>query len=120
IPEIPWDNSCANATLSTFATGSPVSYGPTGFCNTAFGRNFQGTIGASGGPSGCATGAPARLWVVSGSCQGYAKPTWQAGVFGNPADGVRDLPDVSLFSANGLWFQSLVACDTNQGGCVAG
>ena len=120
IPEIPWDNSCANSTLATFITGSPVGYGPTGFCNTPFGRNFTTTGGGSGGPSGCATGAPARFEVVSGGCKGYPKPDWQKGVFGNPADGVRDTPDVALFSANGLWDHSLVICDTNDGGCVPG
>jgi subtilase family serine protease len=120
IPEIPWDNSCANSTLATFVTGSPVAYGPTGFCNTAFGRNFLGTTGGSGGPSGCATGSPARFEVVSGGCKGYAKPAWQAGVFGNPADGVRDLPDVALFAANGLWTHSFVFCDSNFGGCTPG
>jgi subtilase family serine protease len=31
----------------------------------------------------------------------YAKPAWQAGT-GVPADGQRDLPDVSLFASNGV------------------
>jgi subtilase family serine protease len=119
IPEIPWDDSCANSTLAAFVTGSAVSYGSSGFCNTAEGRNFLETTGGSGGPSGCATGAPGRFEVVSGGCQGYKKPTWQA-VFGNPADGVRDLPDVSLFAANGLWTHSFVFCDSNDGGCTPG
>jgi hypothetical protein len=47
---------------------------------------------------------------VSGSCAGYAKPTWQRGLFGNPADGVRDIPDVSLFGSNGFWDAYYVAC----------
>jgi subtilase family serine protease len=55
--------------------------------------------------------------VVSGTCKGYAKPTWQS-VSGNPADGVRDLPDVSLFAANGVWGHYYVFCwsDTANGG----
>jgi subtilase family serine protease len=74
--------------------------------------------GGSGGPSGCATGAPAKAGVVGGTCAGYAKPTWQTGLFGNPADGVRDIPDVSLFAANGAWDHYYVYCwsDVGQGG----
>ena len=33
--------------------------------------------------------------------RGWPKPSWQS-VFGNPADGVRDIPDVSLFAAERL------------------
>src|SRR5271156_3683759 len=36
------------------------------------------------------------------SCTGgYAKPSWQTGP-GVPTDGKRDIPDVSLFGADGL------------------
>ena len=44
------------------------------------------------------------------TCAGYAKPTWQQNVFGNPADGVRDIPDVSLFASNGLWGHYTIIC----------
>jgi subtilase family serine protease len=56
--------------------------------------------------------------VVSGTCQGYAKPSWQSGVTGLPADGVRDLPDVSLFASNGIWGHYYVMCfsDVRNGG----
>ncbi|PYT56370.1 MAG: hypothetical protein DMG46_17900 [Acidobacteria bacterium] len=57
---------------------------------------------AGGGPSGCATGTPSTGGIVSGTCQGWPKPSWQS-VLGNPNDGVRDTPDVSLFAADGLW-----------------
>jgi hypothetical protein len=40
---------------------------------------------------------------------GYAKPTWQAGT-GVPADGVRDIPDVSLFAANGVNYSFWPIC----------
>ena len=33
---------------------------------------------------------------------GWPKPSWQAGVTGIPADGVRDLPDVSFFASDGF------------------
>jgi hypothetical protein len=77
------------------------------------------TVGAgSGGPSGCATGVPSANLVVSGTCQGYAKPAWQAALPGNPGDGVRDLPDVSLFAGNGVWLHYYVTCfsDETNGG----
>ena len=55
--------------------------------------------------------------VVSGSCAGYAKPDFQT-LAGVPNDGVRDLPDVSLFAANGVWAHYYVYCfsDPNHGG----
>ena len=68
------------------------------------------TASGSGGPSGCATGAPDIPGVVSGTCAGYPKPSWQSGFIGNPSDGVRDIPDVSLFAANGIWGHYYVVC----------
>jgi hypothetical protein len=55
---------------------------------------------------------------VAGGCTGYAKPSWQSGIVGNPADGVRDIPDVSLFAANGRWGHYVTICysDTAHGG----
>jgi hypothetical protein len=110
IPEIPWNNSCASvliATVEMYAT----TYGSAGFCNSTSGQNFLNNIGGSGGPSGCATGAPSMTTpgVVSGTCAGYPKPSWQS-VLGNSGDGVRDLPDVSLFAANGVWGHYYVFC----------
>ncbi|MGA9795315.1 MAG: S53 family peptidase [Rhizomicrobium sp.] len=117
IPEVPWNDSCAGTVFATYASGSPVAYGKNGFCNSPEGARFLTTGSGSGGPSTCATGTPARFAVTGGSCAGWAKPAWQAGVFGNPADGVRDIPDVSLFAANGLWGHFYVFCDSNGGHC---
>jgi subtilase family serine protease len=50
---------------------------------------------------------------VSGTCAGYAKPAFQNGIFGNPSDGVRDIPDVSLFASNGFWDAYYVTCWSN-------
>lgn len=57
------------------------------------------------------------MGVVSGSCKSYAKPSWQS-LLGVPSDGVRDIPDVSLFAANGVWGHYYVYCftDPNNGG----
>jgi hypothetical protein len=54
--------------------------------------------------------------VVSGTCTGYPKPRWQKGVFGNPADGVRDLPDVSLYASPGVWGHRYVTCFSDPHG----
>ncbi len=121
IPEIPWNDSCASSLLAGFY-GYNLTYGTSGFCNSAAGKPFLTTASGSGGPSGCATGAPSVAGVVSGTCKGYAKPSWQS-LVGVPSDGVRDLPDVSLFAANGVWGHYYVYCDTdthNKGASCAG
>jgi hypothetical protein len=125
IPEIPMSSSCANVLLADYAGYKGITYGTSGFCNTteALDDNLVGTWGTSGGPSGCATGAPSigniTGNVVSGSCAGYAKPSWQS-VLGNPNDHVRDIPDISLFGAvevsvSVVWNHSYVMCDTGTG-----
>src|SRR6201996_1468904 len=102
IPEIPWNDSCASV-LIAHTEGYTNTYGSTGFCNSTVGKeDFLTTAAGSGGPSGCATGKASTSGVVSGTCKGWPKPSWQT-VVGNPIDGVRDLPDVSLFAANGVW-----------------
>jgi subtilase family serine protease len=115
MPEIPWNDSCAGTLLANYVTGSPISYGPSGFCNTAFGEEFLTTGSGSGGPSGCAYGNPSISGVVSGSCAGYAKPYWQS-LVGVPNDHVRDIPDVSLFAANGLWGHYYPICYSDPSG----
>ncbi|MGO9087239.1 MAG: Ig-like domain repeat protein [Terriglobales bacterium] len=89
--------------------------------------NFLYTIAAgSGGASSCINSAAAASGSalpffcspVSGTIYGYAKPSWQSGP-GVPADGVRDLPDVSLFAANGYNLSSYPIC-ANPGDCAPG
>ena len=109
IPEIPWNNSCASALIA-----SPLKpYGTKGFCNTTQGEQFLAVAGGSGGPSACATGNATTPGVTSGTCKGWPKPSWQS-VVGNPADHVRDIPDVSLFAANGVWGHYFVVCFSNH------
>jgi hypothetical protein len=113
IPEMPWDDSCANGPLSTYV-GYGTPYGASGFCNSPLGEEyFLEVVAGSGGPSGCAYGATnpnPNTPAVSGTCRGYAKPIWQMFLAGVPNDGVRDIPDVSLFAANGLWGHYYVVC----------
>jgi subtilase family serine protease len=119
IPETPWNDSCANSLIAA-AFGFSTTFGPNSFCNstTAGQDGLQTVTSGSGGPSGCATGSPFTFGVVGGTCKGYAKPSWQAGLFGNPNDKVRDIPDVSLFAANGVWGHYYVYCwsDVRNGG----
>jgi sugar lactone lactonase YvrE len=92
IPEMPWNDSYS--TLNQFTASGDIS-------------------GGGGGKSSCsqATG--------TGSCSGaYAKPAWQIGP-GVPADGVRDLPDVSLFAGDGLNYSFYAICAASTD-CPAG
>jgi len=113
IPEIPWNDSCASMMIAN-VEGYNVPYGKNGFCNSAMGKKYFLTTGSgSGGPSACAYGESspkANTAAVSGSCKGYAKPIYQVDVYGVPNDNVRDLPDVSLFAANGVWGHYYVIC----------
>jgi Pro-kumamolisin, activation domain len=121
VPEIPWNDSCAGSLLSSYLGYSPT-YGTYSLCNDPlFGSYFMTTVAGGGGPSQCATGAPSTSGVVSGTCAGWPKPSWQS-VLGNPNDGLRDTPDVSLFAADGLWSHYYIFCwsDTAQGGAICG
>ncbi|MGB8013356.1 MAG: protease pro-enzyme activation domain-containing protein [Terriglobales bacterium] len=117
IPEIPWEDSCGSLLIAQYE-GYSQTYGSSGFCNSSAGSGFENVAGGSGGPSGCATGTPSVSGVVGGTCAGNTKPAWQS-LVGNPNDGVRDLPDVSLFAANGVWGHYYPFCiDSSNGGCV--
>jgi subtilase family serine protease len=114
IPEIPWNDSCAGGLLAKFS-GYATGFGSGGYCGSsdAIANGFI-TLGAgSGGPSACATGVPAANGIVGGSCQGYPKPSWQTGITGIPSDGVRGIPDISLFAADGIWNHYYVTCWSN-------
>ena len=93
IPETTWNDSCADAGIG----GCP---------GDGWDLNI---VSGSGGPSSCATQDD------SGNClAGYAKPAWQAGT-GVPADGVRDIPDVSLFASDGFNNSFYIICEADAG-----
>ncbi|MGB9233264.1 MAG: S53 family peptidase [Terriglobales bacterium] len=121
IPEIPWNDSCTSQLIYSdpLLGGYTQSYGPSGFCNSPLGsEDFLYDVAGSGGPSTCFTGAPSIPGVVSGTCKGNPKPSWQTGVPGIPDDGERDQPDLAFFAANGVWDSFYVTCmsDVNEGG----
>jgi len=71
----------------------------------------NGDIAAGGGASSCAVPS-------TNTCSGYPKPSWQTGP-GVPADGVRDVPDISLFASNGANMSAYAICPF-QGACAPG
>jgi hypothetical protein len=94
IPETTWDDNCTNpvfGTLLGFSTNAETN------CNdpTLIGHGFVNILGGSGGRSSCVSSDG----VNPSSCAGgYGKPSWQVAP-GVPSDGVRDVPDVSLYAA---------------------
>ncbi len=95
IPEKTWNNSCADSDLVAYE-GFEAAYGASGLCNNYPGSSWLSTQSGSGAPSST-----------------YAKPSWQV-VYGNPADNLRDIPDVSLFASNGFYGHGLVFCDSDK------
>jgi trimeric autotransporter adhesin len=94
IPEQPWNDSQYGDDLISFY-------------NVLAAQQDTSMAAASGGASNCSTGTGAGTDGWTACTAGYAKPAWQqalVGVSGSgmPNDSARDLPDVSLFAANGL------------------
>jgi subtilase family serine protease len=81
-----------------------------------FNSGFPDIVAGSGGPSNCATGTEASNGTYSSCSAGYPKPSWQTGP-GVPSDGVRDLPDVSLFAAAGENDTAYPLC-ADEGDCI--
>jgi trimeric autotransporter adhesin len=91
IPEQPWNDS---------------QYGLDAFNE----YDYYGTtniVAGSGGASNCG--------IDTTTCAPYPKPSWQSGA-GVPADHARDLPDISLFAANGDNFSYYPLC-SSDGDC---
>jgi hypothetical protein len=109
IPEIVWNTTCSSPALLNYFVdndGNPAFTNNEDLCNAAANSNYEGLVtfsGGGGGYSHCTTNdTPANPTSLdSSSCSGgYAKPSWQTGT-GVPADGKRDLPDVSMFASFG-------------------
>ncbi len=98
--------------------------------------SFIDTIGGSGGASNCVSNtststsyscsATPTVTTSGGSVTlvngGWPKPSWQANNTGipgiNTGDGVRDLPDVSFFAADGLNNSAYLICVSAVGSCT--
>jgi hypothetical protein len=95
IPEIPWNENCAQIGLTDCGVSAP--------------NGSLNIVAGSGGPSTCS------ISTAGGTCtSGYAKPKWQMGVTGMPNDNVRDLPDVSLFASPGFDGTGYVYCQSDS------
>ncbi len=121
IPETTWNDTCTNVVV--YATVFGFADAPTACSNSElqgnnqFGIDFTLPVAASGGKSNCTTSDG----VNQSSCTGgYPKPTYQVGVTPN-TDLTRDLPDVSLFAADGLISGSFyIICERDQQGPTNG
>ncbi len=111
IPETTWNDSCTNSVFG----GNAITD-----CNNA---NLDGeddslyiwTMGGSGGKSNCTTSNPNAVTLaaaVASCADPYPKPSWQQGN-GVPDDGVRDIPDVSLFASNGFMGSAYIVCEAD-------
>lgn len=110
-----------NLTTSSAPAVSLLQPVPEQPWNRAFGQDLAGTepdtlVAAGGGASNCTAGTAASDGAIASCSGGYAKPTWQTGA-GVPADGARDLPDLSLFAAAGENDSAYPIC-TELGPCA--
>lgn len=91
IPEQPWNDSQFGLNIL------PNIYAESGDTETTI-------AGGSGGASNAAVCSgndyDSNTGLCDSSLSGYPKPSWQTGT-GVPSDSVRDIPDVSLFAADG-------------------
>ena len=94
IPETAWNDSCANPLFVKLGYGATAEV----TCNNA---RLRGLLDSTGGGGGKST-----FWQ---------KPSWQSGA-GVLNDGVRDLPDVSLFASNGFLGSFYVICQQDVAG----
>lgn len=105
VPESPWNDSCENPELLPWLNANGGNYADSAAVCALGPAQYQNFVGGGGGASSCIASTNIN---DSGSCTGgYPKPSWQSAIPGVPADNVRDLPDVSLFAANGI-FNSLI------------
>jgi subtilase family serine protease len=131
IPEAPWNGTCTNPFLvASLNSANSFNLTATEWCDDigtgfyTFGadENFflslVDTVGGSGGVSSCTTNDTTSTSTTfnPASCSGgYAKPGWQTGVPGIPADSRRDIPDISFFAASGFSGSAYVICVSNPG-----
>jgi hypothetical protein len=103
IPEMAWNDTCANS-------------GSVNGCSSGVASDSNTDLtGGGGGESNCSSSTTA---VTVGGTEtqcvaGYSKPSWQSGT-GVPNDQERDLPDLSLFAGDGSITNSFyVLCEAD-------
>jgi hypothetical protein len=96
IPELVWNDSCTDPTVLAEPQFAGLSAEQACNSTAAKSGDYAVTIGGGGGPS------------VT-----YTKPSWQS-AGGVPADGFRDLPDVSLFASQGRTNSFYLVCQQDR------
>jgi len=112
IPETTWNDNCTNPVFWQALDGQTSD---AAFCQTIYTDSmtkssdaaYLEATGGSGGVSNCTVSNGSTVASCSG---GWAKPSYQ-NVLGVPADGKRDVPDVSLMASNGFLGSFYVVCE---------
>jgi hypothetical protein len=103
IPEMAWNDTCANT-------------GNVNGCLTGVSDTGSDLVGGGGGESNCSSST--TIETAEGEeiecVSGYSKPSWQSGT-GVPNDQERDLPDVSLYAGDGYTNSFYVICEADLG-----
>jgi hypothetical protein len=116
IPEIPWDDSCAASGVATACSTESIN-------QDTFVTGGLNIVGAGGGQSNCVLSVVVGQFIdcetnTTNPAGGYPKPAWQKGsaVTGLAnTDGVRDVPDISLYAASGSFSNSFYPiCQSDQ------
>lgn len=115
VPESSWNDTCTNSELFTF-TGDKTAESQCNDKSSKYSPGFLVPVGGSGGASNCTTSTNQSPSSCGG---GYPKPAWQSGL-GVPNDGARDVPDISLFAADGMNSSSYVAYEADLYGGMVG
>lgn len=142
VPEVPWNDTCTNPLALNYLEEWATVLNENGYSaasptdaesacnfvslwwNTIYSHTsptvdlspFLDTVGGGGGASNCTVNDGAD---VASCADGYTKPPWQSDVPGIPADGARDLPDVSFMAGNGFLGSAYLMCVSANGACVA-
>lgn len=109
LPEQVWDDALGLNIVPYYTVldgGAVVETGPVP------------SAAGGGASSNCSQETPGSPTSFPSCIAGYPKPVWQQGT-GVPNDGARDLPDVSLFAANGPNLSAWAIC-AEPGDCGAG
>lgn len=105
LPEQVWDNAFGFNVISFFPPAGASSFSYS-----------EPTPAGGGGASNCSQETVPTNGNLPTCLAGYPKPSWQNAP-GVPDDGTRDLPDVSLFAANGPNLSATPIC-AEPGDCA--
>ncbi|MGC1461025.1 MAG: Ig-like domain repeat protein [Terracidiphilus sp.] len=113
LPEQVWDTVYGFNAIGPYVQNTSIAI-PAGGGGASGCINSVEATTSGGLPFVCNT---ATVPAGASALYGYAKPSWQTGT-GVPSDGVRDIPDVSLFAANGTNLSGYPIC-AMAGDCVS-